>query len=400
MSKILLKDLPLKGKKVLIRVDFNVPLDNRGRITDDARLEASLPTIKDVLERGGIPILMSHLGRPKGRVVPELSLAPCAKRLAAMLGSPVIMASDAIGEEVKRLIDNLQTGETLLLENLRFHPAEEQPAVDPTFAEKLSELGEVYVNDAFGTAHRIHSSTVAIVKYFPGRAAAGLLLEKEVQFLGEALRKPRRPFYALIGGAKVSTKLGIIKSLIKNIDSLLIGGAMAFTFLKALNVSIGQSLYQPELVDTAKGILDSFQKAGVALKLPLDHVIVKQQDQEGPIEVVDNTRGIPPGYMGMDIGPKTVELYEKELGNAATILWNGPVGMFEMPQFAKGTRALAEAIADIKATKIVGGGDSVAAIRSANLVHRFTHLSTGGGACLEYIERGTLPAIEALEHAG
>ncbi|MFQ5728896.1 MAG: phosphoglycerate kinase [Waddliaceae bacterium] len=400
MGRLSLKDLPLDGKRVLIRVDFNVPLDKNGAITDDARIEASLPTIKYVLDHGGFPILMSHLGRPKGKALPEFSLAPCAKRLAFMLGKPVAMAKDCIGEEVERLIQNLEPGSSLLLENLRFHRGEEKPGEDPSFAEELSKLGDFYINDAFGTAHRIHSSTAAIVQYFPGRAVAGFLMEKEIQFLGQTLLKPRRPFYAIIGGAKISTKLGVIKSLVTKVDTLLMGGAMAYTFLKAQGVQIGKSKYEPDCVDTAKGILDSFQKAGVQIKLPLDHVIVNQMSDRAPMSIVDNTQGIPPGFMCVDIGPKTIEVFSQELSNAATVLWNGPVGVFELKPFAKGTKALAEALAGIDAVTIIGGGDSVAAIRQANLVHKFTHLSTGGGASLEYIEYGKLPGIEVLEEAG
>lgn len=400
MGRTALTDLPLNGKKVLIRVDFNVPLDKNANITDDMRIEASLPTIHYVLRQGGYPILMSHLGRPKGKVISELSLGPCARRLAYMLGKPVIMAPDCLGEKVHRLIENLQPEESLLLENLRFYPGEEKPHQDPTFAKKLANWGDYYINDAFGTAHRVHSSTVSIVQYFQGRAAAGFLLEKEIKFLSKALLKPRRPFYAIIGGAKVSTKIGVIRSLIGKIDGLFLGGAMAYTFLKAKGMEIGDSKFEPDLVDTATGILDSFQKAGVRLKLPEDHVIVNQLKNDARISVVDNTQGIPPGYVGVDIGPKTIESYSNELRNGATILWNGPVGVFEMSRFAKGTRALADALASIKAIKIIGGGDSVAAIRSENLVHKFTHLSTGGGACLEYIEFGKLPGIEALEEAG
>jgi len=400
MTRLSISDLSLKGKKVLIRVDFNVPLDETGTITDDSRLEASLPTIKYVLDQGGIPILMSHLGRPKGVAKEEFSLNPCAKRLAVMLSAPVKMAKDCIGPKVESLVKNLKQGECLLLENLRFHIAEEKPQEDPSFAKQLAELGDCYINDAFGTAHRKHSSTYYIVEHFPGKAAAGFLLEKEINFLGEYLLKPRRPFYAIIGGAKVSTKIGVIKSLIGKIDSLLVGGAMAYTFLKAKGVSIGDSLHEPELVDKAKGIMDSFEKAGVQLKLPKDHVIVNDIHEYSSVQVVDNDQGIPKGCFGVDIGPKTIEDYSQELKNASTVLWNGPLGVFEIQRFARGTRAIAEALADVNATKIVGGGDSVAAIRQGNLVHQFTHLSTGGGASLEYIEFGTLPGIEALETAG
>lgn len=400
MARIALSALPLKGKKVLIRVDFNVPLDEKGRITDDTRIEASLPTIKYVLEQGGFPILMSHLGRPKGKKEPGLSLAPCAERLSKMLGKPVIFAADCIGEKVKHKVEGLEPGESLLLENLRFHAAEEKPEADPTFAKQLASLGDCYVNDAFGTAHRAHSSTVKIVEYFPGKAAAGLLLENEIKYLGQTIVKPRRPFFALIGGAKVSSKIGVIKSLIGKVDTLLIGGAMAFTFLKCLGVAIGDSLYEPDLVAKAQGIIDSFKKAGVRLILPVDHVVVNKVDEKAPRAVVTNEEGIPKGYMGVDIGPETVQLFSSEVQAAATVFWNGPFGVFECKPFAEGTRAIAEALARSRATTIVGGGDSVSAIRSQNMTHLFDHLSTGGGASLEYIEYGQLPGIEALEKAG
>lgn len=399
MSRLLMTDLPIEGKKILIRVDFNVPLDKNANITDDARIEAALPTIKYVLERGGNPILMSHLGRPKGKPKAEFSLAPCAKRLSTMLGKPVIMAPDCVGAKVEQLARQLRPGESLLLENLRFHPEEENPELDPTFVDRLAKLGDCYVNDAFGTAHRAHASTVNIVEKFPGKAAAGFLLEKEIKFLGETLLKPRRPFYAILGGAKVSTKIGVIKSLIPKIDSLLVGGAMAYTFMKAKGMAIGNSLFEPQLVDTAKGVMDSFEEAGVPLELPRDHVVVREVKAGAHMAVVSNEEGIPAGFMAVDIGPKTLQTYVKELSNAATIFWNGPMGVFEIADFARGTRTLAEAIANLKATKIVGGGDSAAAVHEANLFHKFTHISTGGGAALEYIEYGKLPGIEALEQA-
>ena len=392
-------DLPLKGKRVLIRVDFNVPLDKSGAIADDSRIEASLPTIKYVLEQGGIPILMSHLGRPKGKVVHAFSLAPCAKRLAEMLGKPVVMAKDCVGKEVERQIQHLEPGATLLLENLRFHPGEEKPDEEPAFVGELAKLGDCYINDAFGTAHRAHASTATIVSFFPGRAAPGFLVEKEIKYLGETLLKPKRPFYALIGGAKISTKLGVVKSLASKVDALLIGGAMAYTFLKAQGVQIGESKYEPDCLDQALGILAAFKTGGVRLILPVDHVVARELNPQAPTRVVDNTQGIPPGWVGVDIGPKTLALFKEELKNAATILWNGPMGIFEIEPFAKGTKTLAQAIADTRAITIVGGGDSVAAIRQANLVHKFSHLSTGGGASLEYVEYGTLPGLEALRQA-
>jgi len=399
MTLYSIKDLPLKKKKTLIRVDFNVPIDETGKITDDSRIEACLPTIRCVLKQGGIPILMSHLGRPKGEVVRMYSLKPCAKVLADMLGSPVKMAPDSVGPKVEELAQNLREGECLLLENLRFHIGEEKPKEDPSFVEKLAKLADLYINDAFATAHRKHASTYFIVKHFPKKAAAGFLLEKEIKFLGDHLLKPRRPFYAIIGGAKISTKLGVINTLIEKVDALFVGGAMAYTFLHGKGVPIGASLYEPNLLDKAMGIMDSFQEAQVRFNLPTDHVAVKQIRAGAPTKIVDNKQGIPEQFYGVDIGPATVETYSEELKNAQTIFWNGPLGVFEIEAFAKGTRAVAQALASVNAAKIVGGGDSVAAIRQANLSHQFTHLSTGGGASLEYVEHGTLPGIEALERA-
>lgn len=396
MSTIPLKDLPLKGKKVLIRVDFNVPLDQKGKITDDTRIVASLPTIRYVLEQGGIPILMSHLGRPKGKHVQSMSLAPCARRLAEILGKPVKMAPDCIGKKVEEIISTLKPGESLLLENLRFYPGEENPQDHPEFVRQLAKLGDVYIDDAFGTAHRKHASTYAIVPSFNGSAAPGILLQKEIEFLGDVMKKPNRPFYAVIGGAKVSSKIGVMKALVGKIDSLLIGGAMAYTFLKAKGVEIGNSLFEIDFLDTAKAIMATYEEAGVQLLLPQDHVIVTDLDHDSFPRTVTNEQGIPSGFMGVDIGPETISSYISQLENAKTIFWNGPMGVFENPKFAKGTKALAEAMAKVKGIKIVGGGDSVAAIRSLNLAHQFTHLSTGGGASLEYIEHGSLPGIDIL----
>lgn len=396
MSTIPLKDLPLKGKKVLIRVDFNVPLDQTGTITDDTRIVASSPTIRYVIENGGIPILMSHLGRPKGKHVQSMSLAPCARRLAEILGKPVKMAPDCIGKKVEDLIKTLQPGDSLLLENLRFYPGEEKPQEHPEFVEQLAKLADVYIDDAFGTAHRKHASTYAIVPSFNGNAAPGFLLEKEIEFLGNVMKKPGRPFYAVIGGAKISSKIGVMKALVGKIDSLLIGGAMAYTFLKAKGVEIGKSLIEIDFLDKAKAIMATYQEAGVQLLLPQDHVIVTDVENDPYPKIVTNEQGIPGAYMGVDIGPETIKTYTTQLENAKTIFWNGPMGVFENPDYAKGTKALAEAMAKVKGTKIVGGGDSVAAIRSLNLAHQFTHLSTGGGASLEYIENGSLPGIDVL----
>lgn len=393
-----LVNFPIQGKKVLIRVDFNVPLDKTGAITDDSRIIASLPTIKYVLEKGGIPILMSHLGRPKGKPEMEYSLNPCVRNLSRLLGRPVKMAPDCIGKKTEQLVSQLQPGDCLLLENLRFHAAEEEPEKDPSFAEQLAKFGDFYIDDAFGSAHRKHSSIYTIVKYFQNRAAPGFLMEKEIQFLGAAFKSPRRPFYAIVGGAKISTKFGVLNALIEKVDGFFIGGAMAYTFLKAQGVAIGNSLYEPQCLDQAKALLEICAKKRVAIELPVDHVIAREMTENAQTRVVTNSDGIPEGYQGVDIGPQTIARYAKEFDNAATLFWNGPLGIFEIKPFAAGTRAIAEAMAPLKAIKIVGGGDSIAAVRQEGLAHLFTHLSTGGGASLEYIENGTLPGIEALEH--
>jgi phosphoglycerate kinase len=396
MRKMLVSDLDLKGKKVLIRVDYNVPLDKSGKITDTSRIQASLPTIKYVLEKGGYPVLMSHLGRPKGKPVLEMSLGPCVQVLSDLLDKPVFMAPGCIGEKVEKLVKEMKPGHVVLLENLRFHDAEEHPEKDPAFAEKLAKLGDCYVNDAFGTAHRAHSSTATITQYFPGKSAMGFLVEKEIKFLHDTFTSPRRPFIAIIGGAKVSTKLGVIKSLLKKADCLLIGGGMAYTFLKAQGVSIGNSLVENDLVDTAEDVLRSFEKAGVSLQLPIDHIIADQISNSAQMRTVTSEEGIPPGFQGVDIGPLTIEEFKSQISIGKTVFWNGPLGIFEVPNFAKGTYAIADAVSNLSGTKIVGGGDSVSAIQHANLAHKISHLSTGGGASLEFIEFGTLPGIEAL----
>lgn len=396
IKKLLLQELDLNHKKVLMRVDFNVPIDKKGHITDDTRIRAALPSIRYVLEHGASLILMSHLGRPKGGPSPELSLAPCAQRLSELLQKPVSMAPDCIGKEVEEMAKNLKPGQVLMLENLRFHEAEEHPEKDPTFARQLATFGDLYVNDAFGTAHRAHSSTAEITKYFPGKAAAGFLMEKEIQFLGEALDHPSHPFYAVIGGAKISTKIGMLKSLLKKVDALFIGGGMTFTFLKAQGISIGQSIHEDQCLKEAKEILDMAKKEGVPIYLPLDHLIVKEVSNEAPSKIVQTSVGIPEDYQGVDIGPKTIEEYTKTLGDAKTVFWNGPMGIFEMNNFAKGTNAIAQCLANLNATTIVGGGESVAAVEAAGLAKQMTHISTGGGATLEYIEFGKLPGIEAL----
>jgi phosphoglycerate kinase len=383
-----LQDLELKGKRVLVRVDFNVPLAD-GKISDDTRIVRSLPTIRYILEQGGKPILMSHLGRPKGKRVPEMSLKPCAERLAQLLEVNVTMADDCVGPEVERL-----AGEpgVLMLENLRFHPEEEKPTEE--FVSALARLGDVYINDAFGTAHRVHASTAAIAGRFRGRCAAGFLMEKELEFLGHALTDPKRPFMAIIGGAKVSSKVGVLKSLVGKVDRLLIGGGMAYTFLKAQGKPIGNSLLEEDLVGTAAEIMEMCREQGVPLDLPVDLQVAQDIGNQSAPKVVES---VPEGWAGVDIGPETVALWKKHLKAAGTILWNGPVGIFEVPAYAKGTSAIAHCLADSGAITIVGGGDSVAALAATGTADQIDHISTGGGASLEFIEFGTLPGVEALK---
>lgn len=373
-----------------MRVDFNVPLDKE-KITDDSRIQAAIPSIKYVLEQGGALILMSHLGRPKGPS-PELSLKPCAKRLEELLGMPVKMSEQPVGIDAERKAKALKPGEVLLLENLRFSPFEEQPEKNPQFAKELASYGDLYVDDAFGTAHRAHASVTEIAKLFPGKAAAGFLMQKEIKYLGESLLNPKKPFVALIGGAKVSTKMGVLNALVEKVDLLLIGGAMAYTFFKALGYKVGDSLVEDGLLEDALSI---YKKFGKRIVLPVDTVVKK----ESMVKVVKVQEGIEDGWEGMDIGPETIKQFEEELKKGATVLWNGPLGVFEMRQFAKGTEAIAKFLSTLNCTTIIGGGDSVAAIQNARLSDRFTHLSTGGGASLEYIELGTLPGIEALSHS-
>lgn len=370
MKQLGVQDLDLAGKRVLIRVDFNVPQDGEGRITDDTRIRAALPTIEYVLEQGGKPILMSHLGRPKGKVVPALTLKPVAERLAELLGRKVAMEPD--------------DGDVVMLENLRFHPEEEKPG--PEFIAELAKKGDLYVDDAFGTAHRAHASVVGVAEAMP-QAAAGFLLQKEIEFLGETLLHPKRPFAAIIGGAKVSSKLGVLKALAEKVDLLLIGGGMAYTFLKAKGIEVGNSLLEEELIDDAREIMQVCERRGIVLSLPVDFRV------EGGEVVV---REIPPGKEGLDAGPATIDKWRQLLADAKTILWNGPVGVFEREEFAGGTFALAETLAASSAITIIGGGDSVAAVKKAGLAEKMSHISTGGGATLEYIEFGTLPGLEAL----
>lgn len=393
MQKLSLKDCSVKGKKALIRVDFNVPLDQEGHIIDDTRIVSSLPSIRYVLENGGSVILMSHLGRPKNEKSPELSLKTVAKRLGELLGIDVVFASDCIGDDVVKLAGRLRPGQVLLLENLRFHNAEEHPEEDPSFARQLAALGDFYVNDAFGAAHRAHSSITDIAKFFPDRSAAGFLMEKEIEFLGSALTNPNRPFHAIIGGSKISSKIGVLKSLVGKVDALLLGGGMAYTFLKARQLGIGNSIHEDEHIKDALDIMEKAKTAGIQLLLPVDHVV---ESKGGVVSVIEAEAGIPDGYKGVDIGPKTISNFFQCLLKAKTILWNGPLGICEDSRFAKGTIAIAVALPTLNAITIVGGGDSIAAVRAAGVADEVDHLSTGGGASLEYIEYGALPGIEVL----
>ena len=386
MPKLSIRDLDLKGKRVFMRVDFNVPLAPGGQeITSDKRIRAALPTIRYALEQGAALVLASHLGRPKGKPNPEMSLKPVAQRLSELLGMPVAMAPDCIGEEVEKMLP--KPGEILLLENLRFHPEEEKN--DPEFSRKLARLGDVYVNDAFGTAHRAHASTVGIIDYLKP-AAAGLLMEKELEYLEKCTQNPERPCVGILGGAKVSDKIEVIENLLKFADRLLIGGAMAYTFLKSQGKPVGKSLVEDDKLDLAKGLLE---KAGDRIMLPVDHVVVEVLEENAPSEVVTE---IPEGKMGVDIGPATREAYAAVLKTAKTIIWNGPMGVFEKKPFDAGTVAVAKAVAESGALSVVGGGDSEKAVKAAGVADKISHISTGGGASLEYLAGLTLPGVAAL----
>jgi len=386
MAKLSIRDLDLGGRRVFMRVDFNVPLASGGQeITSDKRIKASLPSIQFALEHGAGLVLASHLGRPKGKVNPEMSLKPVAARLQELLGKPVKMAPDCIGPEVEAMLP--APGEVLLLENLRFHPEEEKN--DAGFSQQLAEFGEIYVNDAFGSAHRAHASTEGIIQFMP-QAAAGLLMEKELEYLTLATTDPPRPCVAILGGAKVSDKIEVIQNLLKVVDELLIGGAMAYTFLKALREPTGNSLVEPDKVDLARQILEA---GGTKLHLPVDHVVATELKAGAEFQIVET---IPDGTMGLDIGPKTIERYQAAVAAAKTVIWNGPMGVFEMPPFDRGTVALANAVAASGATSIVGGGDSEKAIKAAGLTSKISHVSTGGGASLEFLAGIALPGVVAL----
>lgn len=388
-----LHQLSVKNKKVLLRVDFNVPIQGE-KICDTSRIEAALPTISYLLAQGASLILLSHLGRPNGRLKRSESLAPCADVLSGLLGRPVRMAPDCVGMEVEEMVVAMQPGEILLLENLRFHPEEENPSLGSYFSQSLARLGDCYVNDAFGAAHRSHASITELPKFFPGHVAAGFLVEKEIYYLDQICKNPERPFCVVLGGAKISTKLPVVRALLQKADRVLIGGGMAFTFLQAAGYSIGRSLYEQEFSDQAR---DCLREAGKKMMLPIDLVVANALSAEAAIREVSIQEGVPDLFYGVDIGPKTVDLFSKEILEAKTVFWNGPLGVFEIPPFAKGTYAIAQAFGKVKGMTILGGGDSLSAFRQAGSQARCSHLSTGGGASLEYIERGTLPGIEALE---
>lgn len=392
MNKKTIKDIDLKGKKVLVRCDFNVPLDENQNITDNTRIVAALPTIKYLLENNCSVVLCSHLGRPKGEVKPEFSLKPVAKELSKLLDKEVIMAKDVVGEDATSKAKALQPGQILLLENVRFH--REETDNDPEFSQKLASLAEIFVNDAFGAAHRAHSSTVGVASYLP--AVSGLLIEKELQFLGNALNNPERPFVAILGGAKVSDKIGVIDSLLEKVDTLMIGGGMAYTFFKAQGYEVGNSICEVDKLDLAKEAMAKAKERGVKLMLPVDTKVGKEFKPDTESKVVAWTE-IPEGWEGFDIGPKTIEMFKEELQKAKTVVWNGPLGLFEFDQFAIGTNEIAETLSKIDATTIIGGGDSAAAVRKAGLQDKMTHISTGGGASLEFLEGKKLPGIECLQ---
>jgi phosphoglycerate kinase len=395
MAKLSLDDIELKGKRVLTRVDFNVPLDEMGRVRDDTRIQAALPTVSTVLERGGKAVLMSHLGRPKGKVSDAYRLRPVAEHLSLLLNRKVVMAPDCIGEEVENLALQMRQGEAMLLENLRFHTGE--TANDEAFSQQLAALGDVYVNDAFGTCHRAHASVVGVTRFFK-QCAAGYLIQKELKFMGEALADPERPFIAIFGGAKVSDKIEVLRNLLDRVDGMLVGGGMAFTFLRAEGIDVGASLVEDDKIEVAKAITEEAKAAGVQLRLPLDCIVAQEIEDTAEAKVVDITT-MPAEWKGLDIGPKTIQHFTHAIQDAKTILWNGPLGVFEQNPFAGGTKAVARAVAeatDRGAVTIVGGGDTVAALSAFGFKENMSHVSTGGGAAMEFLEGKELPGIAAL----
>ncbi|AFK87483.1 MULTISPECIES: phosphoglycerate kinase [Thermoanaerobacterium] len=385
------RDIDVKGKRVLVRVDFNVPMDSEKNITDDTRIKAALPTIQYLLDNNAKVILVSHLGRPKGKFNMEYSMKPVAKRLSELLGKQVIVADDVIGEDAKAKASALKDGEVLLLENVRFHAEEEKN--DPDFSKELASLADVFVNDAFGTAHRAHASTTGVASYLP--AVSGFLIEKELNFMGGALENPERPFVAILGGAKVSDKIGVITNLLDKVDSLLIGGGMAYTFIKAEGYEIGKSLLEEDKLELAKDLIEKAKQKGVKLLLPVDTVVSAELKSGVPYEVVDIDK-MPNDKIGVDIGPKTIEEFSKVIKDAKTVVWNGPMGVFEIREFAKGTEAIAKAMSECSGTTIIGGGDSAAAVEQLGYADKVSHISTGGGASLEFLEGKVLPGIAAL----
>jgi phosphoglycerate kinase len=395
MSKLSIRDLDLNDKRVFIRVDFNVPLDGT-RVADDTRIRETLPTLKLAAQKGGRLVLASHLGRPKGKVDPRYSLAPVARRLGELLGEPVAFAADCVGADAESKSRALKRGEVLLLENVRYHAEEEKN--DPGFSQQLAALcDQVFVSDAFGSAHRAHASVVGITK-FVEKAAAGLLMEKELTYLGKALSNPERPFVSILGGAKVSDKIEVVQNLMKLADAMLIGGAMAYTFLKSQGLPVGKSLVENDKLDLARGLLEEARKRNFRLLLPLDHVLAESPDSTTAVQTTD-IAATPENRMGLDVGPKTIAEFSKEIARAKTIVWNGPLGMFEKPAFAQGTLAMARAVAkatEAGATSIVGGGDSVAAVEQSGVASQISHISTGGGASLEFLSGEKLPGVEAL----
>ena len=391
MNKKTVKDIDVKGKKVLVRCDFNVPLDADKNITDETRINAALPTIKYLLDNGAAVILCSHLGRPKGKFNMDYSLAPVAKRLSEKLGFEVKLAKDVVGEDAQKLAAEVKPGQAVMLENVRFMPEEE--ANDPEFAKKLASLAEIYVSDAFGTVHRAHASTAGVAAYLP--AVAGFLIGKELDFLGNAVENPVRPFVAILGGAKVKDKIGVIRNLLKKVDVLLIGGGMAYTFQRARGGKVGNSLVDEERISLAADLMKEAEEKGVKLFLPVDNECGSEFSNDCE-RITAHSKNIPDGFEGLDIGPETIKIFTAEIAKAKTIVWNGPMGCFEMPNFAKGTLAIAEAMAKSDAVTIIGGGDSAAAVTQMGLADKMTHISTGGGASLEFLEGKELPGVACL----
>ncbi|HHU91345.1 MAG TPA: phosphoglycerate kinase [Clostridiaceae bacterium] len=390
-NKMNVSDLDVKGKRVIARVDFNVPLDAEGNITDDKRIKGALPTIQYIIENGGKLILVSHLGRPKNGFEAKFSMKPAAEHLSKLLGKEVVLAADVIGEDAKAKAAALKEGEILMLENVRFH--KEETKNDPAFAKELASMADIYVNDAFGTAHRAHASTAGLADYLP--SACGFLIKKELDFMGKALDNPERPFVAILGGAKVSDKISVIDNLIDKVDTLIIGGGMAYTFFKAKGYGVGTSICEMDKVDLANSLLEKAKEKNVNLLLPVDNVVGKEFDANTEAKTVTSD-SIPEGWMGLDIGEKTIELFSDAIKGAKTVVWNGPMGVFEMERFANGTKKIAEALANSEAITIVGGGDSAAAVEQLGFADKITHISTGGGASLEFLEGKELPGIAVL----